>query len=95
MYKVNREYLAQALVLTARNGFAPSVKMLLESGYADPSELDSEALKWAAANGHTEIVKILLKDGRADPEAVCMDFVDSPEIAELIKNEIKRREALV
>ncbi len=83
------------LILGAKNGLAAFVKMLLKDGYADPAGCDSEALKLAAENGHVATVKILLEDGRADPEAVCMDFVHSSEIAELIKNEITRREALV
>ncbi len=86
---------AGALPFAANDGKFEIVALLLKDGRADPRENDSAALRWAASNGHTEIVKILLKDGRADPEAVCMDFVHSAEITELIKNEITRREALV
>ena len=59
------------LLSAAQKGHAAVVKLLLETGKANPDLTDWSGrtpLSWAAENGHEVVVKLLLETGKANPD---------------------------
>ena len=58
-----------SLAQPCRAGNTDVVRFLLDNGYAEPDEDDSEAILLAASGNHVDLLALLLEDGRADPGA--------------------------